>query len=361
MRSSNNGLMPFGLLSICHCLQATSTVLSRSHSDDSANAAPLGTQAAAVAAADFTSSSSNYSSKAAPLDPSDPWSALQSQYVAAAGPASPDSSLSGSTTAAAAAAALRSGLAAGGSQRATRATKEAEELVLVDSDEYESSSGQRYSEQIQQEESAAATGHGKLPKHYMTVQGEGSERSCGLHGDSSSRLVAEGSRVMRAGQHAGGGQAGYSSLAAESSRVKAGGWGTGSMAAAGTLMLGDEADDSYSEDCVGGFAAAAGGAVASAAGVFAAQDDVFGGGDLPRAASVRQHGSSSTRHSGTGAVQQQHVAVGMAYHEDEQLLGVEEIDDVDAMIEAELAAKNALPGDLAAKLAAFEAMADDDE
>jgi hypothetical protein len=59
----------------------------------------------------------------------------------------------------------------------------------------------------------------------------------------------------------------------------------------------------------------------------------------------------------------QHVAaaVGSAHHEDEQLLGSEEIDDVDAMIEAELAAKNALPGDLAAKLAAFEAMADDDE
>jgi hypothetical protein len=161
------------------------------------------------------------------------------------------------------------------------------------------------------------------------------------------------------------GQPGYSSLTAESSRVKAGGWGTGSMAAAGTLMLGDEAEESYSED--GGYGAAGVGAAMTAAGGVAAQDDVFGA-DSPRpAASVRQHGSGSTRHSGTGALQQQQqqhlaaAAAGMAHQEDEQLLGVEEIDDVDAMIEAELAAKNALPGDLAAKLAAFEAMADDDE
>jgi hypothetical protein len=140
------------------------------------------------------------------------------------------------------------------------------------------------------------------------------------------------------------------------------------MAAAGTLMLGDEAAEAYSED-EGFVREGQHGIGASVPGFAAAADDVFGG-DSPRTArqqlqperSVRQQGGSRN-HSGTGALQQpqqHHVATAVMHQEGEQL-GLEEIDDVDALIEAELAAKNALPGDLAAKLAAFEAMADEDE
>ncbi|WIA23124.1 hypothetical protein OEZ86_010026 [Tetradesmus obliquus] len=322
------------------------------------------------------------------VDPADPWSALQSQYVAAAGPASPDSSLSGST-AAAGAAMQRSGLAAGGSKRATRATKEADELVLVDEDEFESSSGRvggsaaaAAAAEERRDEPTTSAAAARAPAGRV-IQGEGSfgstslQRGVGSAGGSGG-LAAEGSR-LQAHQFGGGGLTAESSrvkpgqfgggLAAESSRVKAGGWGAGSMAAAGTLMLGDEADEAYSED---GECGRAGGASVPG---FAAQDDVFGGdSDSPRAPagvavgrlrperSGRQHPGSSRGHSGTGAVQQQqHVAAGVLHQQEDEQLGLEEIDDVDALIEAELAEKNALPGDLAAKLAAFEAMADDDE
>jgi hypothetical protein len=262
--------------------------------------------------------------------------------------------------------------------RVTRATKEADELVLVDSDESSSTGKEQHAsrgtgsaaavEEWQDEPSSSAAGIGVHKAGSRTVQGEGSYGSSslqrgGLGLGGSSGLAAESSKV-RTGQFGGG-------LTAESSRARAGGWGTGSMAAAGTLMLGDEAEDSYSED--GGLGRAVQGMVPG----FAAQDDVFGS-DSPRAAAAgggglrperngRQHGSSRS-HSGSGSVpqqqqQQQHAAAAAAVShqpEDEQL-GLEEIDDVDALIEAELAAKNALPGDLAAKLAAFEAMADDDE
>uniref|UniRef100_A0A383VA33 Uncharacterized protein n=1 Tax=Tetradesmus obliquus TaxID=3088 RepID=A0A383VA33_TETOB len=350
--------------------------LSRSSSGASSNTALPSPQATAAG-----------SSRA--IDPADPWSALQSQYVAAAGPASPDSSLSGST-AAVGAAVQRAVLAAGGSKRATRATKEADELVLVDEDEFESSSGGRVggsaaapaaAEEWQDEPTTSAAA-ARAPAG-RAVQGEGSFSSASLQrgggSGGSGGLAAEGSR-LRAGQFGGGGLTAESSraragqfgggLAAESSRVKAGGWGAGSMATAGTLMLGDEADETYSED---GECGRPGGAVMPG---FAAQDDVFGGdSDSSRAAagvamgrlrperSGRQHLGSSRGHSGTGAVQQQHVAAAAAvlHQQEDEQLGLEEINDVDALIEAELAAKNALPGDLAAKLAAFEAMADDDE
>lgn len=146
-------------------------------------------------------------------------------------------------------------------------------------------------------------------------------------------------------------------LVAESSRARiaagkpaAGGWGAGNLAAAGTLMLGDEESEGQLRKGYESVAAAP-----------AVQDDVFGE-DSPRGSMPGQENSSKRAGNSSGLVGELSCQQGGHGHAaaDEEL-GVEEIDDVDALIEAELAAKSALPGDLAAKLAQFEALAADED
>lgn len=285
------------------------------------------------------------SQPAAASDPSDPWSALQGRYVAATNTASPRESFSGSNSSQLGRIAPAAAAAAVGNPGSRRATSNlagppvqlpanvSKELVLVDSDDEDAG------------------------LYDAPVAANASSNSARLR-DGGSFLQAEQSRrgadlIPQIG--------GVGSLAAESSRARirayrasAGGWGDGNMAAAGTLMLGDEASEGRLRK-----------GVMSAA---AAQDDVFGD-DSPRA-----NGGTGVDSSGRGvggglpharlAGERSSHVVGhdhmtAPYVEDE--LGVEDIDDVDALIEAELAAKNALPSDLAAKLAQFEALAADDD
>lgn len=276
-----------------------------------------GTQQQAAAAANF--------------HPSDPWSALQSQYVATAGPPSTDFSQTGensSKLAGPGASNLGKVTAAAGSAAGSRRstngaaalglpTNKSGELVLIDSDE--------------------EAGYDDYPADSSALQ----QQSAGILQDEQSHKFTAAARPA--------------GLAAEPSRARvggskaaAGGWGDGNLAAAGTLMLGDEQSESQN----------------SKKGMTAAQDDVFGdddGENSPRGISLGKESSSrvvanSSRLVGENSMQQGGRAAATI-----EELGVEEIDDVDALIEAELAAKNALPGDLAAKLAQFEALAADDD
>ncbi|KAI8463854.1 MAG: hypothetical protein J3K34DRAFT_493975 [Monoraphidium minutum] len=115
----------------------------------------------------------------------------------------------------------------------------------------------------------------------------------------------------------GGGGAGF---------AKPGGWGQGALAAPGTLMMGEAADGEDSN-------------------VFGAAAPPSGGGwaQAPPAGAPRGGAAAPAAHAGGGGE-----------------VVVEDIEDEDAL-EAELAARGALPGDLASKLAQFEQMMEDEE
>lgn len=133
--------------------------------------------------------------------------------------------------------------------------------------------------------------------------------------------------------------------------AKSGGWGVGSLAGAGTIMLGDESPARKPGVQQ----------VTLAAPTAAAHDDVFGDDEAPvlpkgfagNAAGLAAEGSSNLRGSHS------RVRVGVTPVVQQETLDVEEFeDDVDAMIGSEMA-RDGLPADLAAKLAQFEAMGAD--
>jgi hypothetical protein len=134
--------------------------------------------------------------------------------------------------------------------------------------------------------------------------------------------------------------------------AKSGGWGAGSLAGAGTIMLGDESSSSR-------VPARKPGPVSAAAG----HDDVFSDEEAPvlprgfgaNAAGLAVEASSSSNLRGSHSRLRVGAAVAAAGGAQQETLDVEEIeDDVDALIESEMG-RNDLPADLATKLAQFEA------
>jgi len=278
-------------------------------------------------------------------DTADPWSALQNTYAGSS--PSPDSSMAGGSVPAAAAAAhnvhaaAQASAAAGGpalhnplgaagaasvkaqqqgSRRATAtvAASAQQELVLVDSDD------------------EATAAHGVVHKgaEQPEAQQQLNGSIAGLKSGRSSFSAAGGKVSAQSSQH---------SISSVPFVAKSGGWGVGSLAGAGTIMLGNEAASSKGPGRKPGVAAPSSG-----------HDDVFGdeGDEAPiipknAAAALVGEGSNSSSHGrarmgGAAGVQ--------------DALDVEEIeDDVDALIESEMA-RDGLPADLAAKLAQFEAM-----
>eukprot|EP00879_Flechtneria_rotunda_P017960 GHRR01018824.1.p1 GENE.GHRR01018824.1~~GHRR01018824.1.p1 ORF type:complete len:706 (+),score=312.84 GHRR01018824.1:339-2456(+) len=347
------------------------------HAASSDNEQQLGRQASIV-------SGTGRNSSPPPAAAGDPWSALQSQYAVAKGQCS-DNVQSGahnshhqhiqhSSAHAAGSEHHRSatGAAAAASGTSRRSSVVDSELVLESSDDEHGDSG------VAINVGAKKSSTERQDIHYWRVSaspGQSSREEQQQH-KYAGTADWDSDAVARVGprQHNSSG-----TLTAEGSKAaevghKSGGWGAGNMAAAGTLMLGQENQQQRQ----------------AAEGYAADDDDVFGnsgrGGVVPESSAVpaaaqrHYNRSNSASNSANQPLQQQHShaalgggggAINAIIREVSQsrmqaagfddVLGIEEIDDVDAMIEAELAAKNALPGDLAAKLAQFEAMADDED
>lgn len=235
----------------------------------------------------------------------DPWSALQSQYTVDDSPRHQH----GHTA---------SGCKQNGQQlRPSGMAQPSEELVLVTNSDEEDEDGSSNRAALVAVHSASG----------------------GLSREASATRSAAGSS-----SHHGGMQQ-YAGATGVPATAKKGGWGAGQLVAPGTLMVGgvqtgtaqsqyqdDVFDDSHDDDS--GFAAMHSGDNAHATASY--NNQAYGG---------SSHGRTP---GGVSGVQDFGVVV-------------EDVDDdVDALIEAELAAKSALPADLAEKLAQFEAMADDD-
>lgn len=139
--------------------------------------------------------------------------------------------------------------------------------------------------------------------------------------------------------------------------TKSGGWGVGSLAGAGTIMLGDESSGVRRSPGIPQITAAAAPAGTGAA----AHDDVFGDdeyeapvlpkGLLAHAASVAAEGSSSS--SLRASHSRARVGATAAAAVQQETLAVEEIED--AFDDPMMQSRDGLPADLVAKLAQFEA------
>jgi hypothetical protein len=206
--------------------------------------------------------------------------------------------------------------AAAGSRRGTgsQQPEPKRELVLVDSDEESPAPKQQQQQKGENVLAAAKTNRSSFSSSGGKISAQSSQRS-----------VSSGAPHV----------------------AKSGGWGVGSLAGAGTIMLGNEPSSRKP------------GLPSAAAGV---DDDVFGDDEapvLPRGFSANglaAEASSNLRSS------RSRVRVGGGQAAQLETLDVEEIeDDVDALIESEMA-RDGLPADLATKLAQFEAMgAESDE
>lgn len=305
--------------------------------DNSSKSSAASSRSSSPAAASHSVAAGGHSLQ----DTADPWNALSAVYAGSS--PSPDSSMAGGSVQAAApahnahAAAQASAAASGpalqnplgaagaafiraqqqGSRRATgtAAASAQQELVLVDSDD-------------------ETTAHGVVHKGQERPQQQLNGSIEGLKSGRSS-FSAAGGRISA--------QSSHQSISSVPIVAKSGGWGVGSLAGAGTIMLGNEAASSKGPGRKPGVAAPSAG-----------HDDVFGdeGDEAPiipknAAAALVGEGSTSSRARVGGAAGVQDA------------LDVEEIeDDVDALIESEMA-RDGLPADLAAKLAQFEAMGAD--
>lgn len=141
----------------------------------------------------------------------------------------------------------------------------------------------------------------------------------GTDGSGDEGAVVEGSKKKGRGKPAGG----------SAGPVK-GGWGAGDLAAAGTIMTGAEEEE------------------AAAAAAAAAKDGVFD--------ESEDEGARGKGHSAGGAGK----AAAHGKSSGAEVLGMEEVEDLDESAAAEMAAAGAMSKDLAAKLAQFEAMEADE-